>query len=96
MGVKIREKVKGSGVWWVFINHHGKRKAKKIGTKKLAKEVAKNLEAKLTLREFRIEQVGQRSPCFREYAEMWLALPSFLRRIQSKAVAISCESFRKE
>jgi integrase len=27
MGVKIREKVKGSGVWWVFVNHRGERAA---------------------------------------------------------------------
>ncbi len=25
MGVKVREKVQGSGVFWVFIHHHGKR-----------------------------------------------------------------------
>ena len=36
MGVKVREKPKGSGVYWVFINHNGKRKSKKIGTDKKA------------------------------------------------------------
>ena len=25
MGVKVKEKVAGSGVFWVFINHKGKR-----------------------------------------------------------------------
>ena len=42
MGVRVREKPKGSGIHRVFINHHGRRKAKKIGKdKRLAREVAK-------------------------------------------------------
>jgi len=31
MGVKVREKLKNSGIWWIFIDHQGRRKAKKIG-----------------------------------------------------------------
>ena len=31
MGVKVREKPKGSGVYWVFINHGGTRESKKVG-----------------------------------------------------------------
>jgi hypothetical protein len=50
MSVKIREKPKDSGVWWVFIDHHGRRKSKMIGRdKKLAREVAEKISAKLTL-----------------------------------------------
>jgi integrase len=42
MGVKVRERPKGSGIYWVFIDHQGKRKSKKIGKdKRLAKEAAK-------------------------------------------------------
>ena len=41
MGVKVREKITGSGVWWVFVNHKGMRKSKKVGTEKLANEIAK-------------------------------------------------------
>jgi integrase len=33
MAVKIRER---KGAWWIFIDHDGKRKAKKIGTKAAA------------------------------------------------------------
>jgi len=41
MGVKVREKEKGSGVWYVFISHQGRRKSKRIGKdKRLAREVA--------------------------------------------------------
>ena len=30
MGVKIREKPKGSGVWWVFINHRNNRNREEV------------------------------------------------------------------
>ncbi len=44
MGVKVREKPKASGTYWVFINHNGKRKSKKIGVdEKLANEYANGL-----------------------------------------------------
>ncbi len=49
MGVKVREKRKGSGVWYLFIDHKGMRKAKRIGDKKKALEAAKQLSARLTL-----------------------------------------------
>jgi integrase len=50
MGVKVREKKKGSGVWWIFIDHQGRRKAKKVGKdKKVAENIAKKVEAKLAL-----------------------------------------------
>jgi integrase len=76
MAVRVREKPKGSGEWWIFINHHGKRKSKKIGKdKRLAREVAKKIEAKLTLGDFDIEQDNKRCPTFKEHAEMWLSLP---------------------
>ena len=47
MAVLVREKVKDSGVWWVFINHQGKRRSKKIGDKATAKKVAKEIRARL-------------------------------------------------
>jgi len=34
MGVKVREKDPGSGVYYVYISHRGQRKAKRIGDKK--------------------------------------------------------------
>ncbi len=74
MGVKVREKIKGSGEWWVFIDHHGKRKAKKIGKdKKVALEVAKKIEAKLTLGEFNLEPRKEPIvPNFTLYADNWI------------------------
>ncbi len=49
MGVKIREKIKGSGEWWVFINHLGRRKAKRVGSEKAALKVKEIIEARLKL-----------------------------------------------
>jgi len=65
--------VKGSGEWWIFINHKGRRKAKKIGRdKKEAHEVAKKVEAKIALADFDIEKSVSACPTFKEYAEIWL------------------------
>lgn len=76
MGVKVREKPKGSGVYWVFINHNGKRKSKKIGAdEKLADKVAEKIKAKLVLGELNIEKIEEPCPTFNEYAELWLSLP---------------------
>jgi integrase len=73
MGVKVREKPKGSGVYWVFINHQGRRKSKKIGRDEdLANEVAEKIKAKLVLGELNIEKIEQPCPLFKDYCELWL------------------------
>jgi integrase len=73
LAVKVRERPKGSGEWWLFIDHQGKRKAKRIGKdKKLAYEVARKVEAKLTLGDLDIAQDKQRAPLFRDYSDFWL------------------------
>jgi integrase len=71
MGVKVREKPRGSGVYWVFINHQGKRKAKKIGKdKSLANEVAKKIEARLVLGSLDLSEKSS-SPTLKEYIYGW-------------------------
>jgi len=77
MGVKVRENPKGSGEWWIFINHKGKRRSKKIGNdKNKALEVAEKVKAKLVLNELKVEKINEKCPTFKEYAEMWVALPN--------------------
>jgi integrase len=49
MGIKVREKIKGSGDWWVFINHRRVRKAKHFGSRKLAEKAKGIFEARLKL-----------------------------------------------
>ena len=39
MGVKVREKDKDSGIYWIFINYKGKRTSRQIGTIKAANKV---------------------------------------------------------
>ncbi len=63
MGVKVREKPANSGTWWIFINHQGKRRAKKVGRdKKLALDAAKKIEAKLALGDVGLLQEEQKVP----------------------------------
>jgi len=49
MGVTVREKTKGSDVWWVFVAHQGRRTSRKVGDRKAAREAARKIEARLTL-----------------------------------------------
>ncbi len=54
MAVKVKQH---KGAWWVFIDHHGKRKAKRIGTsKRAAEQVAEKIQAKLALGQFALEE----------------------------------------
>jgi len=75
MGVKVREKPKGSGIWWVFINHKTKRGSKKVGRdKKIALAMAKKIEAGLILGEIPLnkDKKEEKYPFFEEYAGTWI------------------------
>jgi len=47
MGVTVREKVPGSGVYWVFIRHGKQRRSRRIGSEKAATYVAAGSERRL-------------------------------------------------
>jgi site-specific recombinase XerC len=69
MGVKIRKR---GGKWYVFVNYHGRRKAKCVGTsRELAEQVRRQLEAKLALDDvgFLVEASGL---TFEQYSQRWL------------------------
>ncbi len=77
MGVKVREKPKGSGIWWIFIDHKGRRKAKKIGRdKKVALAMAKKIEGKLALGDMKLSSDKERQEpevsTFEEYSGTWV------------------------
>jgi len=74
MGVKVREKEKGSGVYWVFISHNGSRKSKMIGDEDLAEQVAKKIRAKIELGIYEPKKTIKKKkyPAFKDYAEVWL------------------------
>ena len=68
MGVTVREKVKDSGEFWIFIAHEGKRRSKRIGDKRKAKQIAKEIERRLASNEFKMEK----APILQEYSKKWL------------------------
>ena len=69
MAVKVRERPKGSGIYWIFIDHQGKRKSKKVGRdKRLAQEAAKKIEAKLVLGQMGLCK-DLEIPTFSQFAE---------------------------
>jgi integrase len=70
MGVKIR---KLRGKWYLVIDYHGKRKTRVIGTdRRVAEEVRRQVEAKLTLGDYGILENQEQIPTFGAYAERWL------------------------
>ena len=75
MGVKVRQR---NGAWWLFIDHHGQRKAKRVGVgptgKKAADAAAVQIQAKLVGGDTSpLHPVAPASPVtFGEYAERWL------------------------
>ena len=69
MSVKVKHH---KGAWWLFIDHHGKRKAKKIGTSKRAAETAaEKIQAKIALGQFMIKEETKQRP-FETYYRTWL------------------------
>ncbi|HUN53559.1 MAG TPA: site-specific integrase [Smithella sp.] len=82
MSVQVREKIKGSGDWWIFIEHHGQRRSKKIGRdKRFALEAAKKIEAKLILGDLKLEK--NEDVTFGHYAKTWIenTVPATCKRI---------------
>ena len=69
MGVRVREKQKKSGVWWVFIHHRGKRTSRRVGARKEALEVARQIRAKLVLGQDALPKAKPKLPTLEEYYE---------------------------
>ena len=69
MAVKVKQH---KGAWWVFIDHKGKRKAKRIGaSKKAAEQVAEKIQAKIALGQFEIKDEQKQRP-FDTYFRNWM------------------------
>jgi integrase len=76
MGVIVKEHRPGE--WWIFVNHNGKRKAKKVGrSETAARKAAAKIQARIVLNDFEIEKVKSSAPAFQKCADLWLALPHF-------------------
>jgi integrase len=89
MGVTMRE---WKGAWWVFINHQGTRKAKRIGTgepgKKAAKQVAQQIQARLALGQTAFDR-PQTTITLEAYAV------TFLERIEQTRKHTTHDDYRK-
>ena len=68
MAVKVKQH---KGAWWLFVDHKGKRKAKRVGGKQAAETAAKKIEAKLTLGDFSLLDEKPLRP-FDAYFHNWL------------------------
>jgi integrase len=74
VSVKVRQR---NGSWWIFIDHRGKRKAKKVRTEKTARDVAAKLQARLILGDIGFlsdPQPTVEEPTFGKFANDWLEL----------------------
>ncbi len=72
MGVKVREKVAGSGIWWLFISHGGKRRSKKVGDKATANRLAKEATARLIAGDLDLIE-SQEKKTLNYYIGAWLS-----------------------
>jgi integrase len=70
MGVKVRS---WKGAWWVFINHQGRRRAKRCASKRAAELAADKIDAALKLGHTEVLAPHPAAmPTFAEYAEKWI------------------------
>jgi integrase len=70
MGVKIKKR---GGKWYVFVNYHGRRKAKCVGSsREVAEKVQRQLEARLALGDLGFFAAELKIPTFGEYATRWM------------------------
>ena len=67
MGVKLQFR---KGTWWIYIHHRGRRKAKKIGDRATALQVARRIRERLLLGDLSL--LGTDSDTFETYANAWL------------------------
>ncbi len=70
MGVKVRERKPGE--WWIYIDHKGRRKAVKVGSKSAAKASAVDIEKKLTSGKLDLNRGDMIPVTFEKYAEKWM------------------------
>lgn len=89
MAVKVKA---WKGAWWIFINHHGTRKTKRIGVgepgKKAAKHVAQQIQARLALGQVAFES-HKPGVTLDSYSE------TFLQRIEQTRKPSTHESYQQ-
>jgi len=90
MGVRVREKIKDSNVWWVFINHAGRRTSRKVGAKKMALEAARVIGANLILDKPAFQEKKLSVPKLGEYYQS--RLTPYMKLTLKRSTYITFES----
>src|SRR5262245_59086032 len=88
MGVKVREKDKDSGVYWVFINYRGRPTSLKDGTLKAANKVKEQIEARLKLGQDALPKETPTAPTVKEYYDD-IFKPVYLESAVAESTAAS-------
>jgi hypothetical protein len=67
-------KIKKRGAkWYVYLNYHGRRKNRCVGTREGAENVRREIGARLALGDLALlKEGGEPVPTFKNYAEGWL------------------------
>ena len=68
MGVKVRFR---KGAWWVFVDHMGHRRAKRIGDRETADKVARGIREKIARGDLALGPSSD-AQTFRTYATAWM------------------------
>ncbi len=58
--------------WWGFVNHRGRRRAKRVGDRQTATKVARALREEFARDALRLSAASADSPTLMAYAEEWL------------------------
>ncbi len=81
MGVQVKA---WKGLWWIFVNHNGQRKAKQVGKgkecQKVARAAAEKIQARLVLGDLSLfEKPHPQEITLQQYGHQWLATDVGLR-----------------
>ncbi len=69
MGVRVRH---WKGSWWVFVTYRRRRKAKLVGDRRAAEEIASKLRARLLLGDLSVLEKTREIHTIQTYGERWL------------------------
>lgn len=73
LGVTVRQKPPGSGIWWVFVSYQGRRRSKKVGPEDAARQLAGKISERLALNLPPFVRNPSIAPSFIDAAKGWLA-----------------------
>ena len=81
MGVTVREKPDGSGTWWIFVSHRGRRTSKKIGKKEQALVMAEEIRHQLARDQLGLLDKRENKIGFGDYVKSWLE--NYIRQVRA-------------